>query len=284
VSFLEDPSDVELGLAAVLSPTADFGRPGRLAESINATLSRLDPADRESVGDFLGSVGNTLKKSGIRDVAGDVIPIAATVVGGAYGGPVGAAIGGSVGGALGHAVSGSKPAAASQAQAPSPAQPLPSDPLSGSATTAGAAQPMATGVDAGGSMAAAQLLGLLKDPALVTSLLSLVMGQNGRSTVPVQGGAGEVPVGAMVNLLGVLANRVSTDAEDILMRREAAPAYLLDDTGCVSCDPHSPVARADALLSYFARTRQVTESLRREQSAAVEDAGDDDWWSYTERS
>ncbi|MFN2397742.1 MAG: hypothetical protein ABR543_03705 [Gemmatimonadaceae bacterium] len=287
---LSEADDVDAGLSVVFGDGARLTSAGALDHWIVDRLSRLTPQEEESVLGALGDVGRWAKSSQVRQFAGTALPTVGTLVGTAYGGPAGAAIGGGLGGAAGKAVSGggrsaqprvqsARPTAAlavtppTQAPAPTGAEPL-GEPIAHAASDPAAA----------GSQAAAQLLSLVQNPALLSSLLALVMGAHGRPSVPVGEKGTEVPVGAMMNLVGTLANRAAEDAEELLSsRRDATPAYLLDDEGCVLCDPAVPSQRADALLRVLAQAEEPDwgdDDLNDPQDAwwggdATEDQG---WW------
>lgn len=246
-----EAEDILHGLAAVLAEPIRFAPPEILEQRVLDALSRLTPSEAESFTSALGDVGHFFKSSEVRGIAGTALPILGTAVGTVYGGPVGAALGGSLGGAAGQAIAGkpsshgarppqSAPAAVG-ASAASAAGPVP-----GIAPAPGAAGPAQS--PQAGSAAAAQLLNVIQNPALLSSLLALIMGSSGKTSVPVGTGT-EVPVGAMMNLVGVLANRAAEDAESILEdQQDGTPAYLFDESGCLSCDPAIPSHRADALL------------------------------------
>ena len=272
--------DVLHGLAAVLG---DHGRmsPESLEERVLNTFARLSESEAESVTNALGNVGQFFKSSGVKNVAGTALPIIGTAVGTAYGGPVGAAIGGSLGSAAGQAVAGKRPKAAPTTpagQAPTkPDEPPASHAVPSPSGPSSVPPAPASGAEVG-SAAAAQLLSVIQNPALLASLLSLVMGSSGKNSVPAGSNGTDVPVGAMMNLLSVLANRAASDAEEILAaRQEAPPAYLLDESGCLTCDPAVPSERAEALLRVLSTS---SESLSEEAGPdQYPDAWDDpNWW------
>lgn len=101
---------------------------------------------------------------------------------------------------------------------------------------------------AGGNQPAGQLLHVIQNPAFLTSLLSLVMGSHGRSSVPVAGK--DVPVGAFMNLISTLAGQAAQGAQTASSptEEEAIPSYLTDAEGRLLVDPVDPVQRANVLL------------------------------------
>jgi hypothetical protein len=211
---------------------------------VNGLLGRLSPADSESFASALKSVGQFVTSNEVRDIAATVLPIAGAAAGTIIGGPVGTAIGGQIGGAAAQAVA---PARRAQPVA------APAAPSRVAMPVAAAAPPATAGSAQNGSAAAAQLLTVVQNPAFLSSLLALVMGQNGRTSVPLSSGEKEVPVGAMVNLVKTLAERAADDAEELLtVSGEAMPNYLYDEEGCLTCDPAVSSQRADALLRVLA--------------------------------
>jgi hypothetical protein len=280
-----EAEDILHGLAAVLAEPTRFASPEILEERVLGALSRLTPSEAESFASALGDVGHFFKSSEVRGVAGTALPILGTAVGTVYGGPVGAAIGGSLGGAAGQAIAG-KPPTSSTRPPPQSAAPVgvdapvaaPPGPVPGIGPAPGAATPAQT--PQAGSAAAAQLLSVIQNPALLASLLALVMGSSGKTSVPVGSGT-EVPVGAMMNLVGVLANRAAEDAEEILAdRQDGTPAYLFDESGSLTCDPAISSHRADALLRVL--SAQVAVNLDESapcRCAECEESWDvDSWW------
>ena len=264
-----DAEDVLYGLSTVLGESARAIHPSHLERHVLANLDRLAPEEAESFASALSSVGNFVKSSELRDVAATALPIVGTTVGTVYGGPVGSALGGALGNAAGQAiaakrdpsiVSGTTPAAPiASREPPSVVQAIPpgNQSIDNSPATppAAAPQPRPLVQESSGSTAAAQLLSIIHDPALLSSLLSLVLGSLGRTSVALGNGRGEVPVGALMNLVSELASRAAEDAEEILASREAAvPSYLFDDQGCLTCDPANPSECADALLRTLRRT------------------------------
>jgi hypothetical protein len=260
-----EAEDVLHGLSAVLGDSARFASPEILEQRVLGALSRLTPSEAESVTGALGDVGRFFKSNEVRGFAGAALPIAGTALGTAFGGPVGAALGGTLGGFAGQAIAGAHPApggGAAGAGAPTGAPPSAPPPQ-------------------GGSPAAAQLLSIIQNPALLSSLLALVMGPDGKTSVPIGPNGTDVPVGAMMNLVGVLANRAAEDAEEILVaRQDGTPTYLLDESGCLTCDPAVPSQRADALLRMLSAQRAGSsgQGAARGCAECTESWDTDDWW------
>jgi hypothetical protein len=228
----EEAEDIAAGLSAVLNE--GILRGGSVDRWVSDLLARLSPAESESVMSALRDVGRAVTSKEVRQAVGGALPVAGGIIGTVYGGPAGAAIGGSLGQAAGQAVSG-RPAAAARAPKPAPAP-------------AAAPAPGATPAVQGGSQAAGQLLRIVQDPAALQSMLQLLMGTQAKTTVPVGQNGTEVSAGALMTLIGMLANRAAEDAEDMALTGAAGPAYLRDDEGNYVCDPASPEERAEALL------------------------------------
>jgi hypothetical protein len=280
-----EAQDILHGLSAVLGESTRSAPPDVIEQRVLGALSRLTPAQAESVAGALGDVGRFFSSSEVRGVAGAALPVVGTAVGTVYGGPVGAAIGGTLGGAAAQAIAGAPSARAGsppQAFAPPTASTqaaAPPAPVPGADPAPGARASAQTPVT--GSQSAAELLNIIQNPALLASLLALVMGSHGKVSIPVGSSGTEVPVGAMINLIGVLANRAAEDAEEILAaRQDDMPAYLCDESGRLTCDPAVPSQRADALL----RLLSVQDSQGSDESAPCgcaeckEGWNDRAWW------
>jgi hypothetical protein len=105
--------------------------------------------------------------------------------------------------------------------------------------------------------AAQALLQLVNNPQLSQALTAMLMGGAGARTLPV--GDTPVPVGAMTNLVGVLANQASAEYHQLVAGESAGtPAYLLDEHGEFVCDPADPVQRAEVLLALLEDDEQQT--------------------------
>jgi hypothetical protein len=252
----DDTEDIASGLAAILGPRGSNMPPEFLERHVTGLFNRLSPADSESFTNALKRVGQFATSNEVRGVAASALPIAGTAVGTIYGGPLGASVGSKLGGA------------AAQAIGPSGGRARPAAPAAPAATTTPAQQ---------GSASAAQLLSVVQNPTLLSSLLALAMGQNGRTSVPLAGGDREVPVGAMVNLVRELAERTAEDAEEILAAEGDAMAdYLYDESGCLACDPAVSSQRADALLRVL--TADAEAALEGDEDADDgEDWEGEDW-------
>lgn len=278
-----DAEDIMHGLSAVLGESARFASPEIVEQRVLGALAQLTPTEADSFTAALGSVGRFVKNSGLRDAAGAALPVVGTAVGTAFGGPVGAAVGGGLGTAAGQAIAGAPRVQRTQPPAPARSYEDPRlrpVPPAVSVGTAVQPTPVRSAAETG-SAAAAQLLSVIQNPALLSSILALIMGASGRTSVPVGRDGVEAPVGALMNVLGVLAHRAAQDADEILAARQnETPMYLLDEHGCLTCDPAVPSQRADALLRV----------LTAEPPGGADEAGPygfdefaddwamDDWW------
>ncbi len=257
-----------------------------------------------SLKDFGRVAGGVLQKA---------LPVVGTVAGTVLGGPVGAALGGAAGsalsGALGGALSGPARGAGGRVLGGLASGALSglggiagafggggaggggaTAGLAGLAGLAGRLFPALTGggggagpiagvagqlapalAAGGGSPAAAQLLRLLTRPEVGQALLSMTLGGAGRRQVAV--GNTPVPVGAITNLLGVLANLASAEHHRATAGEAVGtPVYLLDDAGEFLGDPADPVQRAETLLARFAQA----DALEAAEAAYDESPADED--------
>jgi hypothetical protein len=94
------------------------------------------------------------------------------------------------------------------------------------------------------SPAAAQLLQAMLRPEMLQALMAMLMGQAGRSSVPV--GNTAVPVGAFANLLGVLANQAAAEYNAVVSARGEGLRPYEDFVETVG-DPALAEDRAQAL-------------------------------------
>jgi hypothetical protein len=186
-------------------------------EVIEAVVERagLSPARAE---DFLSSLAQ---------IGSQVLPIAGTALGAAFGGPAGAALGNALGGLAGNAIG--------QAAGIAPvARAVPSTPATSGAPASSTPAP---------SAALGALLDLIARPEVQRALLAMRLGPAGTPTVSV--GTEEVPVSAFSNLIGQLAQR-ATAVHDARYAAPLDPSYR--GHGEDDLDEANPVARAEALL------------------------------------
>ena len=233
-------------------------------ESVEAIVqSSLGAVDTELLEDFLGS----LKKVGssIAKAAPSVLPVVGTMAGTAFGGPLGAAVGGALGkaagGAIGGAAAGGGGGGGRRGRAGRGHQGRGRPGRPGVPGRRGAALPPGLGAAAApGSPAAQQLLSIINRPEIIQALMAMALGPAGRTHIPVGGGEpsapGEpaeppvqVPVGAITNVLGTLANQAGSDLNAAEPQQgESVPSYLLGESGEFLVDPAVPEERAQLVL------------------------------------
>lgn len=240
----------------------------------------VSPEDVESFFSDIGKFASHAAK-GVGKALPAVLPVAGTVVGTAFGGPLGGALGGALGSvagsAVGSAVQGKK-VLPSIKKAARPA-------LATAAQTAGGAiKGMIPGA-AGG--AAAQLLNTLAQPKVLQGLQSLALGQLGNQSIPVAGT--QVPVGAIANLIGSLANQAVAEQQTFYAyEAEAIPTYLLNSEGYPIVDPAVPEQRAAALLNLlqqesYQQQLQTSQRPRRQSLPKAQLQEDlDEYYDYLE--
>ena len=224
-----------------------------LLESITRSMTT---EEAENFWSTLSNIGRS-----IAPIAGQVLGVAAPLVGGAIGGPVGASLGGTLGSLAGGALSSlggrpltppRAPGAVSTIRAPLPAVAsgvigamaggaIPA--LSGALTTAAPASSATTAA----TSASSQLLAFLQNPQLLQSLMQQLLGGAGGAAVPVGSAGAAAPFGAFMNALSVLAGRAAGEAES----ESTDSSYLFGANGELIADPHSPDERAAALLEHL---------------------------------
>lgn len=245
--------------------------PEEMEEALFNILDQMTPAEGVNFTSALRQVGNAgqkvLKDPTIGQIARTGLPIAGATIGTIYGGPMGTAVGGKLGQAAGQAFSGGKkgqgiPSAPSMTPTTSP-QGEPTGIATGSNLRQAATQPfsgekkeqgMATvpstttqSSPQSGSTAAAQLLQLIQNPVMLTSLLALALGSHGRKSIPLGKEGQSVQPGELMALFVKLASEAASDAEQLLWESDETPAYLLDSEGEFVADPAVPEERAEAL-------------------------------------
>jgi len=126
----------------------------------------------------------------------------------------------------------------------------------------------------GGSGAAGQLLSLLQRPEVLQALSSMVLGSAGRGTVAVGSSQTPVPVGAIANLIGSLANQASAEASMHSDGAERALQYMMDESGEFVGDPsldRDRAARVWDLLNAAQLNRVVGTLARQEHLLEIEE-------------
>lgn len=214
---------------SLLRPDLRTASEAEVAEILAEALAGMNAQERE---DFLKGVGTFFKNA---------LPGAATGAStGAMFGPWGALIGGLAGAGLSGATAlmqqnkgrkkGRRPTPPAPSRSPTPAAPT------------GAAPQTAPPKNA-----AAQLLGLLNNPAVTQSLLSVALGDKGKRSVPGKSGS-DVPIGAIMNALSQLVTTVSKEAARG-SEAEADDGYLRDAHGAYAIDPTDALARAEWVVA-----------------------------------
>lgn len=211
----------------------------------------VTPAEYE---EFFGGIGRALSgaATAVGRAAQKAAPIATTAFGGAL---KGAASGAALGpwGALGGAVLGGT-GAALQRHGPAGARGV-GGLLSGVVGTAGSlAGPGGLAGGLGGlaatlgarSPAAAQLMNVLRNPAIIQALGALASGRN--PAIPVGAAGTRVPANAFAGLLSALGREAEAESEAFATGPVGAPAYLVGESGEFVVDPRDPDQRAGRLL------------------------------------
>jgi hypothetical protein len=218
--------------------------------------SGIDAEMAEGFFSDLGKVASSIGKAAI-SAAPSILPVAGTVIGTAFGGPLGASLGGTLGRVAGGAISGGAGGAASAA-------------AGGISSLLGGG---GGGVSSllGGGGAAGKLLQTITRPETLNALMSMMLGPAGKPSIPV--GATPVPVGAFSNLISVLSNRAAAEYNSSIARPvDAAPAYLRDYAGEATADAAVPEQRADALFELLELTQSEQESEVAESEAEAFEA------------
>jgi hypothetical protein len=243
-----DDLEAHEGLVSLLGEGWRNAEPEQLESLYAEIAAAMTPMEAENFWNTVRNIGRQ-----VAPIAGQVLSVAAPIVGTAFGGPVGAAIGGSVGQLAGGALAslGGRPAGGPPPIPPAPPGVAPRAPgnpagvtgVAGVARAATGAVRAVANTGAGSAPpAVGQLLGFLQNPQLLQSLLGQITG----GAQGVTGGAA-APFGAFMNALSVLAGRAAGEAES----EPGTPSYLFDSDGRLLADPHSPDERAEALLAHL---------------------------------
>jgi hypothetical protein len=228
-------------------------------EAIESVVERVFPGgDAGLVEDWMSALQQFGKQAA--PIVQRVAPAMAqgAVSGASVGGPWGAVIGG-LGGGAASLLSGGLGGGGSAAPKP-PAGPAPA-PAPVAVAAAGAAP-----APGNSGLASGQLLTLLSRPETMQALLALLMGQSGRSTVPV--GQHQVPAAAFANAISELAGEAALEPG-------GASGYWYDPRGAARCDLADPRARAALLWRDVADAADAEAAEAESDEAWVEaDAGD----------
>jgi len=224
---------------------------------VRGTFGEVAPEDIEN---FFGSLANMFRSVApalgniVRTAAPAILPLAGTAIGGMFGVPQIGGMLGQMGGRLVGQLMGPPPGGAGGgAPAPGPAP---------------APQPMrfppggvAPAPQQPGPQPALQLATLFSNPAFLQAIQAAMFGAAGRESVTIAGES--VPVSAMLNLHGVLADAALQARQAIRPVGENVPSYLVESSGENKCDVSSPHARAEVLWEML-----VSDSWRSQAEPA----------------
>ncbi len=208
------------------------------AEDIEALFEsyNLSAEDMEGFFDTLKDIGKAVVSA-----APAILPVAGTVVGSAFGGPIGGALGGALGRAAGGAI-GQATAPRTQTSAPAASGIPPGSQIPGAPQSPPGAAPTAS-----------QLMQTMFRPETIQALMSMLLGQLGRSNVTV--GSSSVPNAAFTNMLSTMANQAQAEYNAACpSAREGLPEYLRDYAGEAVGDPAVAEHRARALWEMLQET------------------------------
>jgi len=245
-----------------------------LRENISPELAHLSDAqlenlferygvDAEAMEGFFSDLGKFASSAGkaVLQAAPSILPLAGTVVGTAFGGPIGAKLGGSLGSLAGQAVgsaTGQKGAGGGGLGG------LLSGGLGSLLGGGGLSSLM------GGSPAAGQLLQTIAKPETMKALASMAMGPMGTPNIPV--GGTSVPVGAFGNLLKMLTGRMEAEYAEAIAKSkgDGTPGYMKDYAGEAKADPAVAENRAEVLYELLQASGREAEQERSEAEAESE--------------
>ena len=226
--------------------------------------SSFPDSSAQDVENFMSSIQKFARQAA--PVVQQLAPVAAkgAMSGATVGGPWGAAIGG-LGAVAGSLISGgAKRPARGRAPVPS-AQPLQMAPAPvaappaapGGGALAGAGVVAGAGVN---SAAAAQLITLLSRPETMQALLALLLGQAGRTSIPV--GEHQIPATAFADALSELASEAGGSAR--------TSGYWFDQHGEPRCDLANARSRAGLVWNDVAEAAEAAEAEESESESEGE--------------
>jgi hypothetical protein len=187
-----------------------------------------ESSDLDSVEGFLDDLGRTLGSIGrtVGNAAQQAAPVLAQVAPGVLSGAVGGA-GLGLPGIIGGALLGGVGSVLGQQGRPGPAPAMGGLPSAGGVSQPTGVQPPLLGGGAGSTGSIGQLLAALGSPTVQQALSSMLLGPVGNPTALAAGGS-QLPVAAITNLLGMLANRASVEWESITPFGEATYGEGID--------------------------------------------------------
>jgi hypothetical protein len=246
--MIDDSAELAEVLRDILHENYQHTGPEQMEDALFDMLEQMTPAEGINLMGALQQIsqvgGKAIKDPMFRKIAGTALPVAGGTLGTMIGGPVGTALGGKLGQAAGKAISGGEKPSTPTTSATTPPTSPPTQ-----TTTATTSSPTVQASPQNGSTAAAQLLQLTQNPGVLKSLMSLALGSHGRSSIPVVKDGSSVPVGAFMNMLGQLAVKAATDADQLYGESDEKYGYLLDSQGQFAVDPAIPEGRAQALYN-----------------------------------
>jgi hypothetical protein len=251
--------DVYVGIRELLAPHYADLPADQLDARLGAILGEMSPDDLENFWQSVKRFGQRAMPVLQRALPGVLQgAVSGATTGATVGGPWGALVGGLAGGALG--------GVQSAQQRPVRPTRVPAPPVGGGIPVPGPMRPTA----GGGSPAAAQLLQMINRPEVQQALLAMVMGQAG--TRNVSAGDTPVPVAAVANTLGVLANQAAAEYHQVVSSEGGGtPLYLLDNAGEFVCDVANPSERAGVVLARFAAADAAEWAATEDEDAAEDE-------------
>jgi hypothetical protein len=235
----------------VMGPDRERMSDEELEDMLEHAFPESEPGEVES---FMKSIQKFARQAApiVQRVAPSIAKGAMS--GAAVGGPWGALIGG-LGGGAGTLLSGGlKPPAPGRGPAPAPAP----RPMAAPAPAMGPAA--VAGAGASGP-AAAQLLTLLSRPETMQALLAILMGQAGRTSIPL--GERHVPATAFADALSELASEAAGSA--------GTSGYWFDPQGEPRCDLANPRSRAALLWRDMAEAAEADPAGWSEEAEVEEE-------------
>lgn len=219
---------------------------GAIAGGVGTGLSSYARGPARDVGNILGTVTN---------VAGQLSPT------------------GRLGGSLGSAISGLAGRGGTRRAAGAAVNALSGLVGGGSGSSGGGALGALTGLFGGGS-AAGQLASVMRRPETRQALGALGLGALGRRDIPVGSAQTPVPVGAITNLIGQLANQAAAEAAALSDGAESTLHYMTDDAGEYVGDPASEQERAARLWELLneAQAERLLSAISEQEAESSDEA------------
>lgn len=225
----------------------------------------IDPAQMEGFFSSLKKGFSKIGKAALK-IAPKALPVIGGAVGTIFGGPVGTALGGKLGSLAGRAIGAAgRPRRGRRVRRRVIRRGSP-------------ALPQVTA-----NPAASNLLRTILRPDVINALLAMTMGQAGRKNVVV--GKQSVPVGAITNLIGMLAREATAEHHQAVGGgEEGIPGYLVDEYGELAADPTSAEERAARLLELFIEADMAEEQAdwSNSEDDIFDELDADEEWDWEE--